>query len=117
MPAVEPCLSPEEVAHLGAAAFDQHVRPVLQSEDDGKFVAIDLHSGDYELDVDDYAAVTRLRTRRSAAEVWLGRVGQPAAYRMRFRQTHRPEWSYAGLGPFTFDRSQYQAALGAVVPS
>ena len=83
MPAIEPRRSPEEIARLGAEAFDRHVRPTLRPEDDGKFVAIDIGTGDYELDEDDYAAVTRLRGRRPTAEVWLGRVGQPAAYRMR----------------------------------
>jgi hypothetical protein len=83
MPAAEPGRSPEEVARLGAETFDRRVRPALRPEDEGKFVAIDIDTGDYELDEDDFAAVTRLRTRRPAAEVWLGRVGQPAAYRMR----------------------------------
>jgi hypothetical protein len=83
MPATEPTRSPEEIARLGAEAFDRHVRPALRPEDDGKFIAIDIRTGDYELDEDDYAAVTRLRSRRPSAEVWLGRVGQPAAYRMR----------------------------------
>ena len=83
MPATENHRSPEEVARLGAEVFDRRVQPSLRQEDDGKFVAIDVGSGDYELDEDDYAAVTRLRGRRPSAEVWLGRVGQPAAYRMR----------------------------------
>jgi len=83
MPAAEPRRSPEEVARLGAEAFDRRVRPTLQPEDDGKFVAVDIGTGEYELDEDDYSAVTRLRARRPSAEVWLGRVGQPAAYRMR----------------------------------
>ena len=83
MPAAEPRRSPEEVARLGAEAFDRQVRPSLRPEDDGKFVAVDIGTGDYELDEDDYWAVTRLRTRCPSAEVWLGRVGQPAAYRMR----------------------------------
>jgi len=83
MPAAEPRRSPEELARLGAEAFDRRVRPALQPEDDGKFVAVDIGTGDYELDADDYSAVTRLRSRRPSAEVWLGRVGQPAAYRMR----------------------------------
>jgi hypothetical protein len=83
MPAVEPRRSPEEVSRLAAEIFDHRVRPALRPEDDGKFVAVDIGTGDFELDEDDYSAVTRLRTRRPSAEVWLGRVGQPAAYRMR----------------------------------
>ncbi|MCY2994313.1 MAG: hypothetical protein NTY19_41535 [Planctomycetota bacterium] len=83
MPATENRRSPEEVARLGAEVFDRRVQPTLGDEDDGKFVAIDVGTGDYELDEDDYAAVMRLRDRRPSAEVWLGRVGQPAAYRMR----------------------------------
>ena len=74
--------TPEELARLGAAAF-RHVRPVLRAEDDGKFVAIDVGTGDHEIDEDDYAAVTSLRTRRPAAEIWLERIGQPTAYQMR----------------------------------
>ena len=35
------------------------------------------------IDEDDCGAVSRLRARNPAAEVWLSRVGQPAAYRMR----------------------------------
>ena len=83
MPATEPHRNPEEVARLGADVFERQVRPALGPDDDGKFVAIDIATGDYELDEDDYAAVTRLRARRPSAEIWLGRVGQPAAYRMR----------------------------------
>jgi len=41
--------------------------------DEGKFVAIDVGSGDYEIDEDDYAAVARLRSPPPAADVWLMR--------------------------------------------
>jgi hypothetical protein len=82
MPATESRRTPEELARLGAEAFDRRVRPALRAEDDGKFVAIDVETGDYEIDEDDYAAVSRLRARSPAADVWLGRVGQPAAYRI-----------------------------------
>ena len=83
MPATEPHRSPEETARLGAEIFERTVRPALRPEDEGRFVAIDIATGDYELDNVDYAAVTQLRQRRPSAEIWLGRVGQPAAYRMR----------------------------------
>ena len=75
--------TPEELAGLGAEAFDFYVRPQLRSEDDGKFIAIDIVTGDHELDEDDYSAVTRLRARRPSADIWLACVGQPTTYRMR----------------------------------
>lgn len=83
MPATETQHTPEELARVGAEAFDRRVRPMLRPEDDGKFVAIDVGTGDFELDDDDYTAVVRLRTRSPRAEIWLGRVGAPAAYRIR----------------------------------
>jgi hypothetical protein len=82
MPDTEPHRTPEELARQGAEAFDRHVRPTLPPEDDGKFVAIDIVTGDYEMDQDDYAAVMRLRARRPSADIWLACVGQPATYRM-----------------------------------
>ena len=85
MPAPESPHTPDELARLGAEVFDRQVRPALRPEDDGKFVAIDVVTGDHEMDQDDYAAVTRLRARRPSADIWLACVGQPATYRMRRR--------------------------------
>jgi hypothetical protein len=67
--------TPEDLARLGIEIFDRKVRPALEASDDGKFVAVGLSSGAYELNEDDYAAVQRLRYRRPDAEIWLGRVG------------------------------------------
>lgn len=78
-----PSLTPEQLAQLGIATFDRCVQPALRPEDDGKYAAIDVLSGDFELDVDDYAAVAQLRVRRPDAEVWLERVGQAATYHLR----------------------------------
>jgi hypothetical protein len=83
MPASESSRTPEELARMAAEVFDRRVRPVLRPEDDSKYVAIDVASGDFEMDPDDYTAVSRLRARRPAAEVWLERAGQPTAYQMR----------------------------------
>jgi hypothetical protein len=52
-------------------------------EDEGKFVAIDIETGAYEIDGDDYTATERLLARQSDAQIWLLRVGQRTAYRMR----------------------------------
>lgn len=55
---------------------------MLRPEDDGKFVAIDVDTEDYETDGDDYAAVARLRARKPAADVWLMQAGYPTTYRI-----------------------------------
>ncbi len=99
MPATEPHHTPEELARLGAQAFDRHVRPTLRPEDDGKFVAIDIVTGDHEMDKDDYAAVMRLRARRPSADTWLACVGQPATYRMRRRTATGGRCWCRPLGP------------------
>jgi len=78
-----PRRNPDELARLGADIFERQVRPMLRPEDDGKYVAIDVETRDYEIDEDDYTAVARLRARRPEADIWLERAGQPTAYQMR----------------------------------
>lgn len=81
-----------EDARRGQEAFDHYVLPTLQPEDDGKFVAIDIQSGSYEIDADDYLATGRLLAQLPAARIWLMRAGQEAAYRMR--RSHFARTSY-----------------------
>jgi hypothetical protein len=80
-----PKRSREEVAKLGQEIFERRVKPNLTLEDDGKYVAIDIASEEYEIDADDYTAVMRLHGRKPGAEVWLMRAGYPAAYRTGLR--------------------------------
>ena len=82
MPTTEPRRSPEEFARLGADVFARRVRPKLRAEDDGKFVAIDIETSEYEIDSDDYEVVERLYRRLPDAQPWIERVGWPAAYRI-----------------------------------
>jgi hypothetical protein len=84
VPATKPSRTPAELARLGSEVFDRRVRPALRPEDDGKFVAIDVRTGEFEIDADDYAAVTRLSARVPAADVWLARAGSPTTYRIGY---------------------------------
>lgn len=79
----EPRRSPEEVAKLGQDIFDRVVKPNLKPEDDGNYVAIDLETEEYEIDVNDYEAMMRLTNRRRGAHIFIMRIGKP--YRMSFR--------------------------------
>ena len=72
----------DELARLGDAIYDQRIRPTLRPEDHGKFVAIDVDTGEYEMDEDDYKAVMGLRARMPAADSWLMRVGYAATCRI-----------------------------------
>ena len=83
MSATEPRLSREELARRGDDTFTRHIRPALRPEDDGRFVAIDVESGAFEVDENDLAAVSRLHRRVPGAQVWLVRAGYPAAHRLR----------------------------------
>jgi hypothetical protein len=85
MTAAAPRRNRDEVARLGQEIFERRVKPNLKPEDDGKYVAIDITTEEYELDADDYTAVMRLRGRMPGAEMWLTRAGHPAAYKLGLR--------------------------------
>ena len=72
----------DELGRLGDAIYDQQIRPTRRPEDRGKFVAVDVDTGEYEMDEDDYTAVMRLLARMPAADCWLIRVGYPTTCRI-----------------------------------
>jgi len=81
MTPADPNRSPEESANRGREIYERRVCLTLTSEDHSKFVAIDVTSQEHEIDDNDYAATTRLSARRSGAEIWLLRIGQPVRLR------------------------------------
>ena len=60
----------------------ERVQPTLHPGDVGKFVAIDVITGEFEIDEDDYTAVARLRLRKPDADMWLARAGFPTTCRI-----------------------------------
>ena len=67
--------SKEEFARRGDALLDSKVRPNLTAADKDKFVAIDIETGEYDLDKNEMRAVDRLRKRVPDAQIWLAHVG------------------------------------------
>jgi hypothetical protein len=82
MAAPKPHYSREEFAQRGDAIYERDIEPRLETEDPGKFVAIDIETGAYELDRDELAAMNRLLARLPEAQVWLRRVGSRYAHRI-----------------------------------
>ena len=71
----------EEFARRGDALYENEVRPQLKPDDEGKFVAIDIEDGTYEIDVDELEACDRLRARVPEAQMWVVRIGSRFVHR------------------------------------
>jgi hypothetical protein len=76
-----PRYSRDEVARRGDDLYEREVLPRLNKEDEGKFVLIDVETGEYELDRDEVTASDRLLARRPDAQVWTRQVGSRYARR------------------------------------
>ena len=74
--------SKEEFARRGDALVESKVRPHLTAADADKFVAIDIETGEYELDKSEMKAADRLQKRVPDAQIWLAHV--TAGYLHRF---------------------------------
>jgi hypothetical protein len=73
--------SKDEFAHRGDAIYERNIRPHLEAEDNGKFVAIDIDTAEHEMDANELAACERLRARLPEAQIWLVRVGSRYVHR------------------------------------
>jgi hypothetical protein len=70
--------------------YDRDIKPHVSQGDDGKFVVIDIETGDYEMDRDELVAHDRLVLRRPDPQVWFRRVGSLYARHFRFRYHSAP---------------------------
>lgn len=74
-----------EIARRGKEIYDRSVRAEVEPEHLGRFLAVDVESGDYEVGEAGEGALdvtSRLRERRPDAVTYLVRVGRPAAFRL-----------------------------------
>ena len=56
----KPRYSKEEFARRGDEIYDRDISPDVEPADEGKFVVIDIETGEYEVDQDELAASDRL---------------------------------------------------------
>ncbi len=78
---LKPRYSKEEFARRGDEIYERDIRQKLKPDDKGKFVLIDIETGEYEIDSDEMAASNRLLARHPEAQVWLVRAGYRYAHR------------------------------------
>jgi predicted Mrr-cat superfamily restriction endonuclease len=70
----------DEVCDRGEKIYSERIKALLEPLENGKFIVIDIESGDYEVDDEMLAASLRLRERRPDSVGFGGRVGYDAAY-------------------------------------
>jgi len=89
MATLKPNYSKLEFARRGEAIYERDIRPSVEATNKGKFVAIDIESGAYEINTDEMAASDRLLARVPGAQIWLKRVGSPYVRRFGPRPRSR----------------------------
>ena len=72
----------QEVELRGEALYVQHIRDKVHPQHQGKFLVIDIETGEYEIDADDLTATNRLLANHPNAVIYGLRIGYPAAYRI-----------------------------------
>ena len=77
-----PRYTSEEIARRGQALYEERLRAAVDARDRGKFLVLDVETGEYELDVDEVAALQRAKRKRPDAVLYILRIGYPAAYRI-----------------------------------
>ncbi|MFO1433835.1 MAG: hypothetical protein U1F76_27685 [Candidatus Competibacteraceae bacterium] len=88
MAGLQPRYSKEEFARRGDEIYERNIHPYLEAGNVGKFIAIDIDTGAYEIDADELVASDRLLARYADAQVWLRQVG--SRYTRRFGASSRP---------------------------
>lgn len=84
---LRPNYTSEVVAARGKEIYQQQLRDKVEPEHKGKFLSVDIETGDYEIDSDDLSPTMRLLAKRPDAVIYSLRIGFDAAHRMGFKIT------------------------------
>jgi hypothetical protein len=68
-----------EVVERGQRLYQATIRSRVEPAHAGKFVVLDVETGDYEVDADKLAALNRLLARQPGAVPYIVRAGRPTA--------------------------------------
>lgn len=86
MGTVKPRHHLEEFARRGDAIYKWDILPKLVAKDVGKFLAIDIETGEYEISADELKAGNKLLARLPDAQIWMVRIGYASTHSFGGRQ-------------------------------
>ena len=70
-----PRLSPDEIVTRGKEIYERQLRDKLEPQNKGKFLVIDVETGEYEMDADDLVASLRAYDRKPEGVRFGMRIG------------------------------------------
>jgi hypothetical protein len=74
MPTVD--YAPGEIARIGSERYEGELRSTVETADNiGKILVLDIETGDYEIDLEQRAALSRLRARHPKGAFYVVRIG------------------------------------------
>lgn len=71
----QPRYSKEEFARRGDEIYENQVRQQVEEGNHGKIVAINIETGDFEVDQSEIAACDRLEAHHPDPQIWIVRIG------------------------------------------
>jgi hypothetical protein len=87
----QPRYSKEEFAERGNALYESAIRSQVESGNHGKIVAIDIETGDFEVDDDTLVASDRLIVRHPDTQTWFIRIGHRGVHRLGWHSPSESE--------------------------
>jgi len=77
-----PRYTSEEIVQRGQTLYDQQVRAQVEATHKGKYLVLDIETGEYEMDTSEVAALKRAKAKNPGAALYILRVGYSTAYRV-----------------------------------
>jgi hypothetical protein len=77
-----PKYSPDEIVRRGKALYDQRIRDRVEAENRGRFLVINVETGEFVLGDDHLTASDRAAEKYPGAPLYAVRVGYPAVGRI-----------------------------------
>jgi hypothetical protein len=75
-------LTADEITRRGQEIYDRQIRDRVKPQHIGKFLVVDIDTGDYEIDTDSLAASDRVLARHPNGTLYYVRIGYPVAHRL-----------------------------------
>ena len=89
----QPRYSKEEFARRGNQIYESQIRKLVENENYGKIVAIDIETSAFELGNTTIKAVNNLYQKYPDAQPWVIRIGHDSVYRFGSRSISRKSLS------------------------